>query len=444
MNNLIVITYKRPATEIDKKLYGTDTEYFWDSEAFHDDSLADYFVNRAKSRYEDVNVFKCSFADYMNFVDNSSAYAHFEQTGEHNLQVIEEDVEVGTEAQTERIQLLLEMSRESETNSFDYTVDVDDVGQIVLTPKDEGTSFVSIQRLAGYDSTEEVVEGNTKKFALSLDANMLAENDNFDWFVDIDEVGQAVITPDAEDTSFLTVSVNDSLNLITESAEVAPIEVGDKDTFDIGDRVTANYNKVSKSGVLVDFVGEDPMDSYTGVNSGSFDAWVVQFDDGSEGLYAPQYLTKDTSMQEEISNTIDTRDIADKIMRGDIPLYSEDGEPDASYAHIEELDHQDKLYLFRYYYDPESNSAISYHTKVVDDVTESAHTLTEAEEDSDVPQWKVTFDTTDGNVEEIFEATNIDDAIMLAEQHIRMMSLKGENPDAWKSARITSATSISG
>lgn len=374
MNNLIVITYKRPATEIDKKLYGTETEYFWDSEAFHDDSLADYFVNRAKSRYEDVNVFKCSFADYMNFVDNSSAYAHFEQTGEHNLQIIEEDVEVGTEAQTERIQLLLEMSRESETNSFDYAVDVDDVGQIVLTPKDEGTSFVSIQRLAGYDSTEEIVEGNTKKFALSLDANMLAENDNFDWFVDIDEVGQAVITPDAEDTSFLTVSVNDSLNLVTESAEASPIEID----------------------------------------------------------------------EEEVSTAIDTRAIADKIIRGDIPLYSYDGEPDASYAHIEELDHQDKLYLFRYYYDPESNSAISYHTKVVDDATESEHTLTEAGEDSDMPQWKVTFDTTDGSVEEIFEANRIDDAVMLAEQHIRMMSLKGENPDAWKSARITSATSISG
>lgn len=374
MNNLIVITYKRPATEIDKKLYGTGTEYFWDSEAFHDDSLANYFVNRAKSRYEDVNVFKCSFADYMNFVDNSSAYAHFEQTGEHNLQVIEEDVEVGTEAQTERIQLLLEMSRESETNLFDYTVDVDDVGQIVLTPKDEGTSFVSIQRLAGYDSTEEIVEGNTKKFALSLDANMLAENDNFDWFVDIDEVGQAVITPDDEDTSFLTVSVNDSLNLVTESAEATPIEV----------------------------------------------------DEG------------------EVSTAIDTRAIADKIMRGDIPLYSHEGEPDASYAHIEELDHQDKLYLFRYYYDPESNSAISYHTKMADDAIESEHTLTEAEEDSDMPQWKVTFDTTDGNVEEIFEASSIDDAAMLAEQHIRMMSLKGENPDAWKSAKITSATSISG
>lgn len=362
MNNLIVITYKRPATEIDKKLYGTDTEYFWDSEAFHDDSLADYFVNRAKSRYEDVNVFKCSFADYMNFVDNSSAYAHFEQTGEHNLQVIEEDVEVGTEAQTEHIQLLLEMSRESETNSFDYTVDVDDVGQIVLTPKDEGTSFVSIQRLAGYDSIEETVEENTKKFALSLDANMLAENDNFDWFVDIDEVGQAVITPDDEDTSFLTVSVNDSLNLVTESAESTPIELD----------------------------------------------------------------------EEEASTAIDTQAIADKIMSGDIPLYSYDGEPDASYAHIEELDHQDKLYLFRYYYDPESNSAISYHTKVVDDVVESEHALTEAEEDSDMPQWKVTFDTTDGSTEEIFEASNIDDAVMLAEQHIRMMSLKGENPDAWK------------
>lgn len=443
MNNLVVITYKRPATEDDKKLYGIQSEYFWDSEAFHDDELASFFINRAKARYEDVDVFRCSFADYMNFVDNKDAYVHFEQTGEHNLQKIEEDVEVGTEAHTEHIQLALEMTRENDSNSFDYTVDVDDVGQVVLTPKDEGTSFVSISRLAGYDSVEDVTEGNTRNFALSLDANMIAEENDFNWFVDIDEVGQAVITPDAEDTSFLTVSVNDSLNLITESAEADQIVISDEDTFDIGDRVIANYNKVSKSGVIVDFVGEDPMDSYTGVDSGSFEAWVVKFDDGSEGLYAPQYLTKDTSIQEEVTTEIDTREIADKIMRGDIPLYSQDGEPDASYAHIEELDHQDNLYLFRYYYDPESNSAISYHTKMVDD-TEPEHTLTEAEEETNIPQWKITFDTTDGSIEEIFEASNIDDAIMLAEQHIRMMSLKGENPDAWKSAEITSAANISG
>lgn len=440
MNNLVVITYKRPATEADKKLYGISSEYFWDSEAFQDDQLASFFIDRARSRYEDVKVFKCSFDDYMSFVGNSSAYANFEQTGQHNLNVIEEEVEVGTEAHTEHIQLNLELARENESNSFDYAVDVDDVGQIVFTPKDEGTSFVSIHRIAGDNLAEESTTENSKTFALSLDANMIADGDNFNWFVDIDEVGQAVITPEAEDTSFLTVSVNDSLNLITERAEVGPLVTSNENTFDIGDRVTANYNKVSKSGVLVDFIGEDPMDSYTGVDSGSFEAWVVKFDDGSEGLYAPQYLTRDTSIQEEVTTELDTRDIADKILRGDIPLYAHDGEPDASYAHIEELDHQDKLYLVRYYYDPESNSAISYLTRT-SSFTESVKKLTEDEEV--LPQWKVRFETQDGSVEEIFEAEDIDAAVKMAEQHVRMMALKGENPESWQDAEIKSAVCIS-
>lgn len=436
MNNLVVITYKRPATNTDKKLYGADLDYFWDSEAFHDDSLADFFIERAKSRYEDVNVFKCSFADYMNFVDNKEAYAHFEQTGEHTLQAIEEDVEVGTEAQTQHIQLLLEMSRETDANSFDYTVDVDDLGQIVLTPKDEGASFTSIQKLAGYDPVEDVVEGNTRKFALSLDANMLAEDDNFAWFVDIDEVGQAVITPDAEDTSFLTVSVNDSLNLITE--EVDPIEV---ESFDIGDRVVATYNGTSKTGVISDYVSEDPMDGATGTNSGSFEAWIVKFDDGTEGLYGTQWLRAAAELDEDVNGEADVQDIIDRVLRGEIPLYSQDGgEPDPSFIHLEQLDNQDNVYLCRYYYDPESNSAISYLTRT-SSFTESAKKLTEEEEV--LPQWKVKFETQDGTVEEIFEAEDIDAAVKMAEQHARMMTLKGENPESWKDAEIKSAVSIS-
>jgi hypothetical protein len=48
---------------------------------------------------------------------------------------------------------------------------------------------------------------------------MISEDGNFDWFYDLDGVGQAVVTPDAESTSFLTVAVEDSLNLVTECNE---------------------------------------------------------------------------------------------------------------------------------------------------------------------------------------------------------------------------------
>lgn len=133
---------------------------------------------------------------------------------------ITEDVDVGVDSHTETIYLTLEMSRLNEEDSFDYHVEIDDVGQIVFTPNDSAVSFVDIERLAGYDSTEDVIQGNTRRFAISLTTNMLSDDDNFDWFCDIDEIGQAVITPDSESTSFLTASVNDSLDLVTQEKEL--------------------------------------------------------------------------------------------------------------------------------------------------------------------------------------------------------------------------------
>ena len=98
-------------------------------------------------------------------------------------------------------------------------IDIDDVGQIVFTPVDNNTSFTDINRLAGYDTPDDIIEGNKRTFAITLTANMLSEDKNFDWFYDLDEVGQAVITPDSEATSFLTVAIDDSLNLVTECNE---------------------------------------------------------------------------------------------------------------------------------------------------------------------------------------------------------------------------------
>ena len=132
---------------------------------------------------------------------------------------IHEDVDVGTDTHTEMIHLKLEMIRQLDDASFEYHVDIDDVGQIVFTPVDNNTSFTDVNRLAGYDTTDDTIEGNKRTFAITLTANMLSEDNNFDWFYDLDEVGQAVITPDSEATSFLTVAIDDSLNLVTECNE---------------------------------------------------------------------------------------------------------------------------------------------------------------------------------------------------------------------------------
>lgn len=141
-------------------------------------------------------------------------------TEEKMIDNVTEDVEVGTEQHTVTIPLYLELTSDNTEATFDYTVDIDDCGQIVIVPKDIGAAFTHHNIVDDETFAEEVVEGRVKKFPVTITANMIGETDNFDYFIEIDEIGQIVITPELESTSFLTASVNDSLDLVTEEKEL--------------------------------------------------------------------------------------------------------------------------------------------------------------------------------------------------------------------------------
>lgn len=223
MSKLFVITFKRPSTNFEKAVYGMEFSHCYDCEAFETQELATSKLDeyKANSNYSDFDMFECEDFRYVEFCKMQDAFINFAKTGEHSMKddELEEDVDVGTDAHTETIHLKLEMTRQLDDASFEYHVDIDDVGQIVFTPVDNNTSFTDVNRLAGYDSTDDIIEGNKRTFAITLTANMLSEDNNFDWFYDLDEVGQAVITPDSEATSFLTVAIDDSLNLVIECNE---------------------------------------------------------------------------------------------------------------------------------------------------------------------------------------------------------------------------------
>ena len=133
---------------------------------------------------------------------------------------VEEDIEVGLGSHTLDIKLKLTMQKEAPDASFNYKVDIDEFGQIVIVPEDTTCSFTEASGTT--IDVEEVINDNEKTFSLDLTADMMFEDDNQDdpsWEAHIDEVGQVVISPIADRTSFLTVSVKDSLNLITEEKE---------------------------------------------------------------------------------------------------------------------------------------------------------------------------------------------------------------------------------
>lgn len=301
MNELIVLTFRRPAKEIDKKVLGDDIEYVYDSTAVWNDDFCAGMVKEIeqKSVYSDIRKFTCNFASYNDWVDNAPEQKHFMRTGKCCIapSTFNEDVDVGTISKTVPITCEIRMIREDPTASFDYMVDIDEAGQIVFTPCASGARFC--------DATEELVPGeNTKIETVHLTAQMVSneEDNNFDYFAGTDEIGQFVITPDVQDTSFLTVSVDDSLNLVTESSDTQsyiavdpddPDYVSDHEGFNAGDRVVVTFDGCSQSGELVRFVDSDPMDDYTGADSGSFGAWLVKFDDGDTALVDETYLTKE-------------------------------------------------------------------------------------------------------------------------------------------------------
>lgn len=88
----------------------------------------------------------------------------------------------------------------------EYSVGIDDVGQITITPVDANCNFTSVSR--------ELEEG---AISIHLTANMISSDDNFNYFLDIDEIGQIVVTPDSENSSFESAAEGADLNLVTES-----------------------------------------------------------------------------------------------------------------------------------------------------------------------------------------------------------------------------------
>ena len=412
MNELIVVTYKLPASEWVKQMYGDNVDHVYDCVAYHNDPLSETEIKKLKRKYTEVETFLCDLASYDAFVDNETAYEEFVKTGVCPLKPVQEAVDVGTDSKTVNIECNVRIERANPDSSFDYNVDTDDVGQIVFTPYDVGTRFCH--------SGEDVVEGENIKFeTVKLTAHMISDVDDYDYSMDTDDIGQFVITPIAEGTSFLSVSVNDSLNLVTEGAEKIAVDPEDVSEFNVGDRVIVHFNGNDRPGVIVDLVSEDPMDSYTGADSGNFEARVVRFDDGTQEMIGACYMTHENQLTEardfewtqkelyavvkddgtyagipctgyeeaqqlsynhegsrifrlvltiteELTEGVDHQDIVNKVMRGDISVFSGEGEPEENFIRIPELDNKHGMLKFEYYYDPESDSVVSYSRSRLD------------------------------------------------------------------------------
>lgn len=210
---------------------------------------------------------------------------------------VEEDIEVGLGSHTLDIKLKLTMQKEAPDASFNYKVDIDEFGQIIIVPEDTTCSFTEASGTT--IDVEEVINDNEKTFSLDLTADMMFEDDNQDdpsWEAHIDEVGQVVISPITDRTSFLTVSVKDSLNLITEEKasieEVKPDveEVKEEKIDKIVDNTTAEVIEESVEEPHMFGVVHSSLKTFT--EDFSKDSGIIKTGFTTEAIYAKKILEK--------------------------------------------------------------------------------------------------------------------------------------------------------
>ena len=139
--------------------------------------------------------------------------------------LVREDIDVGTDDRTVTIKLHCKMEREDTEGDFSYSPIVDEVGQILLVPDYEWCSFVSVEK--AIDDIGENHVDNKSEFTTMLVSHMLSDTGNFEWFVNIDEIGNVVITPDDESASFISVSKEGDLNVAEElpNEEEPPVDI---------------------------------------------------------------------------------------------------------------------------------------------------------------------------------------------------------------------------
>ena len=238
---------------------------------------------------------------------------------------IREDIEVGVDCHTEEIHI--DANVIGCDTPTDYTVDIDDnTKSIVITPKSSMCSFTM-------DKTGDTV-------GIDITANMLSDDNNFEYDIHVDDIGQLVISPVSEGTEFISLVKEDNLNLVTDVDEPYDDAVSEEEiefltnnysmgngrisTFFERERDCAtkllkdHYEKVECSEFTTDNgtrweicystprTSEKLTEETTVIGNEDGDKWVVSYE-----------LPKNESLTESEDNTPDSNEITTVVLAAD-------------------------------------------------------------------------------------------------------------------------------
>lgn len=255
-------------------------------------------------------------------------------------------------------------------NNDKFITSVDEHGHIILTPEASDNEFIkahteweSDDYVMPTDVETIIIDGDrTKEFTVELTADMLMEVPSENIFADIDAIGQCVIYPQ-ESNMFISASIEDSLNLVTEDAYEEKSEEESKPDIEATieesiedaaysydevlnelERITHNFTDTSsevKCGFEIekDYGVEILSEHYRNVESKCIGEWF-------------HIIFSDKKELEESLNA-NKEDIINRFMQGEVTIFSDDVVPENT-LHIEELDSDG----FEYYYDTESDSMV--------------------------------------------------------------------------------------
>lgn len=134
------------------------------------------------------------------------------------------DIDTSIEVQPITLELPIKLTMRSYSSSeCEFALDITSQGTLVLTPVDTNMEFIDAELCedATFEDTKIETEDYVEESAVFiLHASLLSENKDTQIDTMIDDIGQCVIYPVNIDNMFITATLNDSLNLVTEESEV--------------------------------------------------------------------------------------------------------------------------------------------------------------------------------------------------------------------------------
>lgn len=254
------------------------------------------------------------------------------------------------------------------------TKDVEFVDANTVVTTEAGEELLNKETTTTVENDSSSYLFTTKETTIVIQASMLAESDNHDVTADVDEIGQVVLSPLAKENTFVSAAIGESLNLVIEESVEVPSQESEDITniTDVEAEVITEEEQISNTPEQIQTVVEGLTNKYEDID-GTLEIDDICEANICLNLLKPYYdvtidLTENTillnyvkkpALEEDISNeheALDRATLIKKFMQGELTLFSDTGTPLEEYIHLQELDSNN----YEYYYDEESGAVVSY------------------------------------------------------------------------------------